>query len=105
LFNSKTTKIPRGKLVNVTNLPPFTRIHCDFSFYGTTSLCGYKTAFDITCASTSYTLGFPSKSKGPPIRVVIIPSGKSENILRSFPKGILKIKFQKLNYVVLKRRI
>jgi hypothetical protein len=68
-LTSKTTKIPRGKLVNVTNLPPFTRIHCDFSFYGITSLRGYTTAFDITCASTSYTLGFPSKSKGPPITI------------------------------------
>jgi hypothetical protein len=32
-------------------------------------LQGYTTAFDLACASTLYTFGFPSKSKGPLINV------------------------------------
>ena len=64
---SKATKLPKGKLVDVTNLPPFQRLHIDFSFFGVTSLRGYTTALDITCASTSYPFGFPTKSKSPPL--------------------------------------
>ena len=64
---TKATKIPRGKLVDVTTLPPFQRLHIDFSFFGVTSLRGYTTALDIACGSTSYPFGFPTKSKSPPL--------------------------------------
>jgi hypothetical protein len=66
---TKSTKVPRGKITDVTKLSPFKRLHCDFSFFGITSLRGYTTAFDLACASTSYTFGFPSKTKGPPINI------------------------------------
>jgi hypothetical protein len=64
---TKATKVPRGKLVDVTKLPPFQRLHVDFSFFGVTSLRGYTTALDIACGSTSYPFGFPTKSKTPPL--------------------------------------
>ena len=64
---TKATNIPRGKLVDVTKLPPFQRLHVDFSFFGVTSLRGYTTALDIACGSTSYPFGFPTKSKTPPL--------------------------------------
>jgi hypothetical protein len=64
---TKATKVPKGKLVDVTKLTPFKRIHCDFSFFGVKSIRGFSSAFDVVCASTSYPLGFPSKSKGVPL--------------------------------------
>ena len=64
---AKATKIPRGKVTDVTKLPPFQRLHVDFSFFGVTSIRGYTTALDIVCASTSYPFGFLTKSKSPPL--------------------------------------
>ena len=66
----KATKLPRGKLVDKTNLAPFQRIHIDFSFFGYKSIRGFTSALDICCGSTSYPVGFPSKSKTPPLETV-----------------------------------
>ena len=66
----KATKLPRGKLVDKTNLPPFQRIHIDFSFFGYKSIRGFTSALDISCGSTSYPVGFPGKSKTPPLETI-----------------------------------
>jgi hypothetical protein len=65
---AKSKKLPRGLKWDVTHLAPFQMLHFDFSFFGVASIRGFTTAFDITCASTSYPIGFPSKSKAPPIQ-------------------------------------
>ena len=64
---TKATNVPRGRVVNVTKLPPFQHLHVDFSFFRVTSLHGYTTALDIVSASTSYPFRFPTKSKSPPL--------------------------------------
>ena len=66
----KATKLPRGKLVDCTPLAPFQRLHVDFSFFTVVSIRGFSSALDVTCASTSYPFGFPTKSKSPPIEIL-----------------------------------
>ena len=66
----KATKVPRGKLVDCSELAPFQRIHVDFSFFTVVSIRGFTSALDVTCASTSYPFGFPTKSKSPPIEIL-----------------------------------
>jgi hypothetical protein len=66
----KGDKLPRGKLTDHTKLPPFRLLHIDFSFFGTTSIRGFTSALDVTCGSTSYPIGFPTKSKSPPLEIV-----------------------------------
>ena len=66
----KATKLPRGKLVDKTTLPPFQRIHVDFSFFGYKSIRGFTSALDICCGTTSYPVGFPGKSKTPPLETI-----------------------------------
>lgn len=68
---SKATKLPCGKVSDKSNLKPFERIHTDFSFFGCEPIQGFTTALDITCASTDYTLSFPTCSKSPPLEIVI----------------------------------
>ena len=67
---SKSNRLPRGKPVDKSNLAPFQRLHVDFSFFGVTSIRGFTSALDITCASTSYTIGFPTRSKTPPLEIM-----------------------------------
>lgn len=67
---SKSNKLPRGKTVDKSDLAPFQRLHVDFSFFGETSIRGFTSALDITCASTSYTIGFPTRSKTPPLDIM-----------------------------------
>ena len=66
----KATKIPRGKIADTTPLAPFQRIHVDFSFFTAVSIRGFTSALDVTCASTSYPFGFPTKNKSPPIEIL-----------------------------------
>jgi hypothetical protein len=67
---AKAKKIPRGLEWDITHLSPFQLIHLDFSFFSEKSIRGFTTALDVTCASTSYPIGFPTKSKAPPIQSV-----------------------------------
>ena len=67
---SKPTLIPRGKLVDKTILSPFQRLHVDFSFFSVTSIRGFTSGLDVTCASTSYPFSFPTKSKAPPVDIL-----------------------------------
>jgi hypothetical protein len=66
----KADKLPCGRLTDHTKLSPFRLLHIDFSFFGTTSLRGFTSALDITCGSTSYPIGFPTKAKTPPLDIV-----------------------------------
>ena len=56
--------------MDTTPLAPFQRIHVDFSFFSVVSIRGFTSALDIACASTSYPIGFPTKSKAPPIEIL-----------------------------------
>ena len=67
---NKSNKIPRGQPVDKTNLPPFTRIHIDFEFYGSVSIRGFTSALAFSCGTTSYPIGIPGKSKRPPLSTV-----------------------------------
>ena len=53
-----------------TKLAPFQCIHIDFSFFGCKSIRGLTCALNICCGSTSYPVGFPGKSKTPPLETV-----------------------------------
>jgi hypothetical protein len=66
----KSDKLSRGRLVDHTLMPPFQLLHLDFSFFGAKSLRGFTSALDVTCASTSYPLGFPMKAKTLPLETV-----------------------------------
>lgn len=46
---AKAHKIPRGPVVDVSTQESMDILHIDFSFYGETSLRGYKSALDIVC--------------------------------------------------------
>lgn len=65
---AKACQLPHGPTtVDVSRVPPFSILHLDFSFFGKVSLGGYTTVLDIVCASTSFAIGFTSKSKSPPL--------------------------------------
>jgi hypothetical protein len=64
------TKIPRGSIVDTTELPVGTRFHLDFSFYSVSSIRGFKALLTITDATTSREWRFPTTSKRPPIAIV-----------------------------------
>jgi hypothetical protein len=64
---SKPKKLPRGLNWDVSHLAPFQLLHFDFSFFTEESLRGFTSALDVICSSTSYPIGFPCKSKAPPI--------------------------------------
>lgn len=65
----KPHKLPKGKLEDKTNLPPFMRLHLDFHFYNIKSIRGFVSALAIVCASTSYPFNFPTKCRAPPLDI------------------------------------
>lgn len=67
---SKLQRLPRGKLTDVSLLPPFQRIHVDFQFFGIVSLRGYSAALTVVCTSTSYIFTYPTKSKSTPLQLI-----------------------------------
>ena len=69
-IETKTRKLPRGKLVDHTMMKPFQQLHMDFSFDNHVSIRGMTSALGVVCASTSYPFGFPTKNKTPPLETV-----------------------------------
>jgi hypothetical protein len=63
----KADKLPRGNLVDKTQLAPFQRLHIDFSFFTIKSIRGFTSSLDVECGSTSYPFSFPTKNKAPPL--------------------------------------
>jgi hypothetical protein len=66
----RTKLMNRGPGRNTNNLPPFTILHFDFQFFGTTSIRGFTSSLAIVCGSTSYPFNFPTRSKAPPIDIL-----------------------------------
>ena len=68
---TKSNRLPRGSLEDKTELAPFERIHLDFHFFNVVSIRGFTSALAAVCATTSYPFNFPTKSKSPPIQIVL----------------------------------
>ena len=68
---AKATKLRRGGPVDTTELPVGTRIHIDFTFFNTTSLRGFTSALMFVEATERYCWFFPTRSKRPPIELVL----------------------------------
>jgi hypothetical protein len=66
---AKPRKLHRGPLTDKTNLPPFTRLHLDFAFFGVESIRGFHSALTLVCGSTSYPFSIPTRSRAPPIDI------------------------------------
>ena len=66
----RTKLMNRGPGHNTSNIPPFTILHFDFQFFGTTSIRGFTSSLAIVCGSTSYPFNFPTRSKALPIDIL-----------------------------------
>ena len=67
----RTKLLDRGPLHNTNNIAPFTILHFDFQFFGVKSIRGFTSSLAVVCGSTSYPFNFPTKSKAPPIDILI----------------------------------
>ena len=67
----RTKLLDRGPLHNTNNIAPFTILHFDFQFFGIKSIRGFTSSLAVVCGSTSYPFNFPTKSKAPPIDILI----------------------------------
>ena len=87
-LKTKSTKLPRGQLVDKTNIPPFLILHLDFHFFNVKSIRGFESALAVSCGSTSYAFNFPTRSRAPPIHIL----SYLVNVLRTLNYKVLYLK-------------
>ena len=63
------TKLPRGPLVDTTELPPGTLFHVDYTFFDVKSIRGFTAALRIVEKTTRRKWSFPTRNKRPPIDI------------------------------------
>ena len=66
---AKGTKIPRGIMTTLGDLPPGVRFHLDWMIVNTESCRGFKVALTVIDAVTRMPWGFPSRLRGAPIQL------------------------------------
>ena len=67
---TKATKISRGPTTDVSKYAPGLMLQIDFAFFNVESIRGFTSTFVAICSATSYSFGFPSRSKCAPLDIL-----------------------------------
>ena len=62
--------LPKGTIVETTNLQPGELIHTDFDFYNATSICGFTFTLTVLYANIRMIWLFTTEYKIYPIRII-----------------------------------
>ena len=81
---TKATKIPRGPTNDVSKFAPGLIIHMDFEFFNVETIRGFTSIFVATCSDTSYSFGFPYRSKRPTLDILNVFVTKFRNQDKKF---------------------
>ena len=63
-------KIPRGPTTDISKFSYGFMLHMYFAFFNVESIHGFTSNFVDICSATSYTFGYPSRIKFPPLGIL-----------------------------------
>ena len=67
---TKSTKNTIGLTIDVSKCAPGLMLQIDFSFFNVESIRGFTSTSEAIYSATSYPLGFPPRSKLPPLDIL-----------------------------------